>query len=332
LLNWVRCLLEGADSLVILGLLAVVLRVLAGVMSEIKAFWLVDRGANPPREVSIAQLASPFGVFVLDELLEVVVVDLEVATQVPHEVLDCDEAIVVRVEGQEGFLHFLETVLELLLNHFLQFEHFGFKDLGLVMLVGLEFGFLEDNVPLFVALGLFLHEVEVREEHLLEHVEGQRARGNPETVPLDCVPTRRENIADLEHELHVVFLNSLLGGHLGHNGACQDVLREDVPAPWEVKLSPSLFGASVDTLEELTSGSFDHVGEMVLAEVLSVEWPLAVVFFAQDSAFSRAVGLVGGGQGGALGGGLRLGFGRLGVLFDHLPELLAHFGPGGAIR
>lgn len=105
----------------ILVLLAIVLRVLAGVMSEIKAFWLVDRGANPSREVSITKLTTSFGVLVLDELLEVVVVDLEVTTQVPHEVLDCDESIVVRVEGQEGFLHFLETVLEFLLNHFLQF-------------------------------------------------------------------------------------------------------------------------------------------------------------------------------------------------------------------
>lgn len=119
---------------------------------------------------------------------------------------------------------------------------------------------------------------------------------------------------------------------MGHNGACQDVFRKDVTAPLEVKLSPSLFGATVDTLEKLAGCTFDDVGVMVLAEVLSVVRPLAVVFFAEDGAFIRTVGLVGGGQGGTLGGGLRLGLGHLGVFFDHLPELLAHFGPGGAIR
>ena len=59
--------------------------------------------AHPLREISVPNLANLLGIFIPDQLLQVVVIQVLLLSEVPENVLNCYVAVVVRVQRQKRF-------------------------------------------------------------------------------------------------------------------------------------------------------------------------------------------------------------------------------------
>jgi hypothetical protein len=82
----------------------VILRVLHGIVAEVKALGLLNLSSHPLAEVGVVYAALSFLVFIDDKLCEVFEIEFFVFTaKVPQNIFDCHKAIIVAVKVQKGF-------------------------------------------------------------------------------------------------------------------------------------------------------------------------------------------------------------------------------------
>lgn len=82
----------------------VILRVLHGIVAEVKALRLLNLPSHPLAEVSVVNAALSFLVLINYKFGEVFEIKFFVFTaKVPQNIFDCDKAIIVAVQIQEGF-------------------------------------------------------------------------------------------------------------------------------------------------------------------------------------------------------------------------------------
>ena len=91
-------LFELLSSFLVLDLLPVKLGIFARIVSEVKPFRLVDRAANPPWKIWVAEKSFLLCVLVSNQLFEVIVVNLEVSSKESHEIFDSYIPVIVRVK------------------------------------------------------------------------------------------------------------------------------------------------------------------------------------------------------------------------------------------
>ena len=109
-------LINNLDVFVILG-------VLHGIMAEVKTLRFLNLSSHPLAEVGVVDAALSFLVLVNDELGEIFEVQFFVlAPEVPQNIFDRHEAIVVAVEIQEGFADTRPVVCELDLDQLFEVQ------------------------------------------------------------------------------------------------------------------------------------------------------------------------------------------------------------------
>jgi hypothetical protein len=82
----------------------VILRVLHGIVAEVKALGLLNLSSHPLAEVGVVYAALSFLVLVDNKFSKVFEIEFFVFTaKVPQNIFDCHKAIIVAVKVQEGF-------------------------------------------------------------------------------------------------------------------------------------------------------------------------------------------------------------------------------------
>jgi hypothetical protein len=88
-------------------------------MTEVEPFRLMYRVTNPFREVSIAYLTDLLAVLIFDKLLQIIIVDILILTEVSKDILYSDVTIIISIQSKEGFTDTFPIVGELVFQYFL---------------------------------------------------------------------------------------------------------------------------------------------------------------------------------------------------------------------
>jgi len=141
------------------------------VVAEVKTLRHVNGVAEPLGKVWVVDPPFLLRVFVDHELLELVVVQVSVCSEVLQDVFDCDEAIKVGVQSQEGLPHRLIAIGELCLEFVLKLLNSLLYNL--VVLLSMVCDLLSILLCIFVGLVVswVLYQVQMWEEVFLEDVE-----------------------------------------------------------------------------------------------------------------------------------------------------------------
>lgn len=124
------------------------------------------------------------GIFVLQNLNQIVVIQLAIVAQVLKNVFNCDISIVVLVKQQKRFPYRLEAVGEFNLKFIFQLKQSTFNDLWLLLAILIELVSNVLGLNILDVVFVLLHEIQVWEEKLLETVKVDPLRRFTEEIVL----------------------------------------------------------------------------------------------------------------------------------------------------
>ena len=133
--------------------------ILYWVVSKIETLAHMNGASKPPWKICVVEPALFLAVFVIDKLLQIIVVDFRLVSKVLEKVFDCNESIIVGVKYKESLSHRLKTTPKLGLQEFFKLQNSTFNNFRLLLFVCFELLLLFLLVSLFVWLRFLIDDV-----------------------------------------------------------------------------------------------------------------------------------------------------------------------------